>query len=175
MRVVYFTQILWVYMQLTRALCVWLFPVVSLTLPLSPSQQSHPSALSPFSPPKSISPGLFCCFLPLSLSLSPPPICSLFLPLSPSVSSPFPLLLPLQSVSPSLPPSFSLKQKNPGSHLISSLHVATPTMTKKKKKIVRTCISLASCHLHCLHPSPRLRTGHVSACQQAESCRRDIK
>lgn len=107
------------------------------------------------------------CSSLLSFSL----LLSVFLPLSSSVSSPFPLLLPLQSISPSIPPSFSLKQK---SWLPSYLQPPCSD-ANHDQKTVRTYISLAGCHLLCLSPSPRLRRGHVSACQRAESCRRDKK
>lgn len=106
---------------------------LSFSFPFSNCLSLHPHSSIPllYLPftPKSISPSLFSsCSSLLSLF---PSICLSFFPYLPSVSSPF-FFLCLCLSSGSLPRSLPLLvlSKNPGSHLISSLHVVTPTMTK---------------------------------------------
>lgn len=95
-----------------------------LTQPLYLSRHLHPSALSPLPPQISLS---------WVVSLFPHPVSLpslIFLRVFPpffSFTSASPLYL---SLDPSL---LLVLSKNPCSHLICGFHVATPTMTKKKK------------------------------------------
>lgn len=110
-------------------------------------------------------------YLPFHLNLSPLAYfaassysfhSSIFLPLPSSVSFPFTLLLPLQSVSPSIPPSFSLKQK---SWLPSYLQPPCSDVNHDQQTL-KTYISLAGFHRLFLSPSSWLFQCYVSACQE---------